>query len=173
MKRMWSGISRAAMLVACLSVGVACGSTTDDDGPGGSGGAIGGGNAGNGGAAGSGGTGGDGTGGTGGAAGSGGVGGTGGAGGSPLHDNPLCNVAPTYADFAAPLMEGNCLGCHSASRRGFARGGAPLGVDFDTEADLARHESAMLREIRSGKMPPTDPLEDCLVDQLEAYFQSN
>jgi len=157
MKRTWAvASSRVAAVLACLALAAACGGSTVDDDPGAAGGSIGGGGtAGSGGSSGSGGT--DG----------GGSGGTGGTG----FDEPLCNAQPTWDDFAHPFVEAHCLRCHSVSRRGFARGGAPIGVDFDTEADLARHEAAVRLQVRSGRMPPDGPeLEPCLRAQLEAYF---
>ncbi len=149
----------AAVLAAGLAFVAACGGSVEDEPDGGGGGT--------GGIGGTGGTGA--TGGDGGSGASGGSGGAGGSGGTQ-HANPLCNAEPTYDDFAAPLVEEHCLRCHSVDRTGFGRNGAPVGVNFDTEADLLRHENAIKTQVLSGTMPPNEPLEECLRVSLGAYF---
>jgi uncharacterized membrane protein len=39
---------------------------------------------------------------------------------------------PTYDTFAASFFSTHCTGCHSSARTGGARGGAPVGRDYDT-----------------------------------------
>lgn len=155
---------RLLLAASLIVVAIGCGGT-EDDGGGGTGGT-----AGSGGSAGQGGTGG--TGGTGGEAGqggSGGTGGTGGTGGSSSSD-PLCDQEPTWEAFAQPLVQRDCLSCHSINVTGAARQRAPVGVNFDTEADLRGFETRVLREVRSGAMPPGNPEDDCVVTKLEAFF---
>lgn len=43
---------------------------------------------------------------------------------------------PTYEDFAQPFMTAYCIRCHSSTRTGTARNGAPDGHDFDTEEGI-------------------------------------
>ncbi len=48
---------------------------------------------------------------------------------------------PSYESFAKPFMAQYCTGCHSVDATD--RHGAPAGENFDTEADLALHASAI------------------------------
>lgn len=85
-------------------------------------------------------------------------------------EHPLCDVAPTWEDFAQPFVQQQCLSCHSTSRTGLGRSGAPVGMNFDTEGDLRRHGDKSLSEVRAGKMPKDKKLDACYADQLEAFL---
>ncbi len=106
------------------------------------------------------------------AGGSGGSGGSGGTGGSGAIADPLCSAAPTYEDFAEPLVAARCLHCHSSARVGLERNGAPAGVDFDTEAMLLRHEDQVRVMVTEGRMPADGALEPCLRDNLNRDLDS-
>jgi len=43
---------------------------------------------------------------------------------------------PTYDNFGRPFMETYCTTCHDAAKTGALRERAPLGVDFETRAQL-------------------------------------
>lgn len=154
--------SRAAVVGAYLLLGMGllafgpgCGGETDD--PAGEGGSALGGSGG---------------------AGDGGTG-DGGSGGSPRTD-PLCpdfggGAEPVidWAGFAHPLMQRECLSCHSSSLTGARRNKAPVGMNYDTEDDLRKHEAKVMSQIRAGKMPRNRPrLENCIVEALELFFDN-
>src|SRR5260221_13018480 len=66
------------------------------------------------------------------------------------------STAPTYTACVQPLMSKNCLGCHSSSRTGSARQGAPASVNFDTEADVQSWADRIsARAVSEGTMPPS------------------
>jgi uncharacterized membrane protein len=56
--------------------------------------------------------------------------------------------APTYGGFARAFFGKYCTACHSATARD--RHGAPPGLDFDTEAEIARRASAIDAEAAAG-----------------------
>lgn len=68
--------------------------------------------------------------------------------------------APTAADFGNAFMAKYCTTCHSASKTGAARAGAPVGTDFDTQADLLKWKSLIDSHSAAGpsatntEMPP-------------------
>lgn len=43
---------------------------------------------------------------------------------------------PTYEGFAKAFFDTHCVGCHSSTRTGAQRGGAPVGRDYDTLAGV-------------------------------------
>ncbi len=51
---------------------------------------------------------------------------------------------PTYESFGKAFFDGGCISCHSSAKTGADRGGAPVGLDYDTLAgireDLSRIE---------------------------------
>lgn len=79
--------------------------------------------------------------------------------------------APKYADIS-PILAHNCVGCHS--------GGRPKGrLDMSTYENILSgraitpgnaNQSRMMREIRSGKMPPAGPLSKADEDKLAAWI---
>ena len=72
----------------------------------------------------------------------------------PDDGNGETEVPVTYTTDIKAILDANCLGCHSITRGGPDRNGAPVGVDFDTFNDaVSLAERANLR-IQSGTMPP-------------------
>ena len=69
----------------------------------------------------------------------------------------------TYTSFAAPFMEKYCTRCHSSTRSGKDRHGAPAFHDFDTEAGIlavAEHideNAAAGPDASNDVMPPSSP----------------
>ena len=55
---------------------------------------------------------------------------------------------PTYDSFGRAFMTAYCTGCHS--RAATNRHGAPPGLDFDTEAQIQRHRTAIDAEAARG-----------------------
>lgn len=67
-----------------------------------------------------------------------------------------------------------CNGCHSVNVTGAARGGAPVGVDFDTTADVRRwNDRIRVRTLEQKTMPPGAPLPACEGPLLDAYLVAN
>lgn len=84
--------------------------------------------------------------------------------------NPTACNDPIY-ECVAPLMEARCTWCHSSDLASVERSAAPVGVDFDTEQDLARFEDRILaRAVVEGTMPPGAPLSGDERRLLEAYL---
>lgn len=50
-----------------------------------------------------------------------------------------------------------CTTCHNSQATGAARGGAPAGLDFDTQSGRKAHAEEMWAEIDEGNMPPPAP----------------
>jgi hypothetical protein len=73
----------------------------------------------------------------------------------------------TYSSDIKPLLENNCLRCHSVSVSGSDRNGAPVDINFDTYDDIYSHADIANQRIQSGTMPPTGSLSD----QEKALFQ--
>ncbi len=74
--------------------------------------------------------------------------------------------SPTYVQDVKSILDQNCLPCHSTSRSGAQRNGAPLTVNFNTyELAVANSERANAR-LQAGTMPPTGGLDA----QLRATF---
>lgn len=93
-------------------------------------------------------------------------------GGTSLPDG--CEPGDTsYAAFVEPLVAQRCLACHSVSVVGDARVGAPVGVNFDTEADVSFHQARIrVRVVEERAMPPGAPLSDCDAARLGQYLDS-
>ena len=73
----------------------------------------------------------------------------------PVHTlEPVTDQVVTYETHIAPIMETRCLGCHSITRQGADRNGAPVGVNFDTYADMVQWSDRALARILAGTMPP-------------------
>src|SRR6266540_3378809 len=45
----------------------------------------------------------------------------------------------TFATFAGPLLQTYCTRCHSTTRTGADRNGAPIGYNWDDEASVRTH----------------------------------
>ena len=66
---------------------------------------------------------------------------------------------PTYVQDIRSILDQNCLPCHSTSKAGSQRNGAPPTINFETyELAVANIERANAR-IQAGTMPPTSGLE--------------
>ena len=67
-----------------------------------------------------------------------------------------CAEAPvtTWANFGHGFLIGNCQGCHASTATD--RHGAPLGVSFDTPAEVSRLRSAILATA-TGPAPTMPP----------------
>lgn len=65
---------------------------------------------------------------------------------------------PTYIQEVKAILDQHCLPCHSTSKSGAQRNGAPITINFDTyELAVANIERANTR-IQAGTMPPTGGL---------------
>lgn len=76
----------------------------------------------------------------------------------PVQERDASGLTPTWCEDVQPIVESRCLGCHSVTRTGSQRNGAPIGVNFDTYEDASRLATAMDDVIQSGFMPPPGPL---------------
>ena len=63
--------------------------------------------------------------------------------------------AVTYIEDVRPLLETHCLLCHSQSKQGFERNGAPININFDTYDGILAWIDQASQRIQSGTMPPT------------------
>lgn len=73
----------------------------------------------------------------------------------------------------AQLIQTHCLSCHSATLGARERGGAPLGVDFDTEDEIRQWAPGIrLETFEKETMPEERPFAQCEKDALEAYLLS-
>lgn len=81
--------------------------------------------------------------------------------------------AETWDGFAAAFVADNCIGCHSDSNVAGARGGAPAGVDFDTEAEVLRRRDDILRFATgpSPIMPPGGGPDDASRRRFQGFLQ--
>lgn len=66
----------------------------------------------------------------------------------------------TYSSHIRGMLESYCLGCHSDSRQGSDRKGAPVSVNFDTYEDIVAWADNAGRRIQSGTMPPGGGISD-------------
>lgn len=66
----------------------------------------------------------------------------------------------TYCDGIKPLLEANCTRCHSSSKEGPDRNGAPEGVNFDSYDGISARKDAAREMVTAGAMPPTGPLPE-------------
>lgn len=82
-------------------------------------------------------------------------------------------VELTYQAFADAFFAANCRSCHSASKSGAARSGAPPAVNFDSEAEIvSRRGDIRTAAIDAKRMPPGKPLSDCAIERLDGYLDS-
>jgi hypothetical protein len=72
-----------------------------------------------------------------------------------------------------PLFEEHCTGCHSTTRTGPDRNGAPVGIDFNTYAVAAPQAHGALSVMRSGFMPPDDRVPDTVIAWMEAWIEAD
>lgn len=83
-----------------------------------------------------------------------------GEGRDPRPDPDATVLAPTWCADVQPLIQSRCLGCHSVTRAGSLRNGAPAGVNFDTYEDASPMAGTMNELIQAGVMPPAGPLSE-------------
>lgn len=94
-----------------------------------------------------------------------------GCSGEPEIEKDCSATPPAYLTCVAPIMEESCLTCHSSLLVDADRQGADVGVDFDTEADLATFaERILLRAVIDDTMPPAGPMLPGDQTALEAYL---
>jgi uncharacterized membrane protein len=106
------------------------------------------------------------------------VAGCGDDGGNPVDAGQLINGCPsltapqanpgdpidgdTFATFAGPLLATYCTRCHSVTRSGADRNGAPIGYNWDDEASVRMHLPEMRNAVGVFNfMPPNDPRPTC------------
>ena len=77
-----------------------------------------------------------------------------------------CDLGPcppesdvVWAD-VEPIFTDHCLRCHDSSRTGSDRAGAPSGYDFDSAEVANEHPEISWSRVRTGSMPPAEPLSD-------------
>lgn len=68
--------------------------------------------------------------------------------------------AVNFISDVQPILETNCLRCHSISKSGGERNGAPLTVNFDTYENVVNLADRANARIQSGTMPPGSGLPD-------------
>lgn len=85
-----------------------------------------------------------------------------------------CVDAPTYTNDIAGIVEVRCLDCHSTSKVGPARQGAPEGLNYNTYDLTQPNFLAFSNALTSGRMPPptggvpgTTPFERDVVDEWQ------
>lgn len=86
--------------------------------------------------------------------------------------DPACDTAPpvTWDGWADGFFRTYCTSCHSAEVED--RWGAPEGVDFDNEADVARYADAVQTVvIDEPTMPPAGGVYDDDLALLEVYLR--
>jgi hypothetical protein len=59
-----------------------------------------------------------------------------------------------YCHDIQPLLETNCTACHASTLSGAARGGAPVGIDYDTYELAVANAASGNASIQAGTMPP-------------------
>ena len=60
----------------------------------------------------------------------------------------------SYSVHIRPILELRCTPCHSSSRQGLERNGAPPGINFDTFSAARAASPKANPRIQSGTMPP-------------------
>jgi uncharacterized membrane protein len=86
---------------------------------------------------------------------------------------PDCSDPAKQMRGAAVIMA-TCLDCHSVTVTGANRLSAPVGIDFDTPADITTHEDKIrTRAVDVPSMPPAangGPLAANEIDDLENFL---
>jgi uncharacterized membrane protein len=57
---------------------------------------------------------------------------------------------PTYANFAQAFFQSYCIECHSQTKSGDARNGAPVTIDFDTRSLVRANTSDIDKQAAFG-----------------------
>jgi uncharacterized membrane protein len=70
-------------------------------------------------------------------------------------DKPApCSAPPTFTRDVFPIVQMKCLPCHSSTKTGESRMGAPPGLDFDTYDATMPNQARFADAITSGLEPP-------------------
>ncbi|MBI9092104.1 MAG: hypothetical protein JEZ12_23070 [Desulfobacterium sp.] len=69
-------------------------------------------------------------------------------------------VAVNFISDVQPILATNCLRCHSITKAGGERNGAPLTVNFDTYENVVNLADRANARIQSGTMPPGGGIPD-------------
>ena len=80
------------------------------------------------------------------------------SGGSSTGSTCPSTNAPTYDNFGRTFMTTYCTGCHSATAQN--RFGAPPSLNFDSEAEITRHASAIDQEAARGPKAANDTMPE-------------
>lgn len=76
-------------------------------------------------------------------------------GGEEPEPLPECETPPSFSrDLRPGVVELRCLSCHSETRTGALRSGAPEGMNFDRLELFADARSQFVDSITSGRQPP-------------------
>ncbi|MEN0060525.1 MAG: hypothetical protein AAGA48_00170 [Myxococcota bacterium] len=79
----------------------------------------------------------------------------------------------TWETFGEGYLRSWCMGCHHQALTDEDRAGAPVGVDFDTEAGAARHFERILARAASPDrdMPPVGGSSETERERLQTWVQ--
>jgi uncharacterized membrane protein len=61
----------------------------------------------------------------------------------------------TYTQHIKPILDTRCTGCHSSTRQGADRNGAPIDVNLDTYGGAVASSDRANARIQGGSMPPS------------------
>src|SRR5687767_8807643 len=83
------------------------------------------------------------------------------------------NCPVSGSEAGRTVLVSACLNCHSSALSGAQRSNAPVGVDFDNDADVRRWKDRILvRAVDQGTMPPAAPLDRCEGVVLREYVET-
>ena len=77
-----------------------------------------------------------------------------------------------YETDIAPMIDRHCIGCHSSTRTGVERRGAPEGVDVDSEAQVRAMALLASQRIVEHSLPISDQLSRCEQQRFQQWAQS-
>lgn len=60
----------------------------------------------------------------------------------------------SYLTYVRPIVEATCLNCHSKTKSGDARNGAPVLINFDTYEQMKKFAVDANELMQAGVMPP-------------------
>jgi hypothetical protein len=82
----------------------------------------------------------------------------------PLEDPVVCPPDADVPRYTALKAVDSCIGCHSGSLEGPARGGAPTPINYDTHESAQQGAVVGLFAIERGTMPPAGALSPEVVE---------
>src|SRR5207249_9533182 len=88
-------------------------------------------------------------------------------------DGPACPSGGTtlsYTGFASRFFADNCLQCHSRAVDGPDRNGAPLDLNYDDYAAVAKDAARIADSVRKGLMPPGVWLPPSEIEELVKWI---